>query len=50
MHQSASEIQVRESRKFISPAGFPSSIARWAPVPLRLLVGFGFMAHGIAKL
>src|SRR5258708_12165095 len=25
-------------------------IARWAPVPLRLIVGFGFMEHGFAKL
>jgi putative oxidoreductase len=23
---------------------------RWAPVPLRLIVGYGFMAHGFAKL
>jgi putative oxidoreductase len=27
-----------------------SPIARWAPVPLRLIVGFGFMEHGFAKL
>ena len=26
------------------------SIARWAPLPLRLIVGFGFMEHGYAKL
>jgi len=26
------------------------SIARWAPVPLRLMVGVGFMQHGVAKL
>ena len=25
-------------------------IARWAPIPLRLIVGFGFMQHGITKL
>lgn len=24
--------------------------SRWAPVPLRLIVGYGFMAHGVAKL
>jgi putative oxidoreductase len=24
--------------------------ARWAPIPLRLIVGYGFMEHGIAKL
>ena len=27
-----------------------SSIARWAPVPLRLIVGYGFMEHGFSKL
>jgi putative oxidoreductase len=27
-----------------------SSIARWAPLPLRLIVGYGFMEHGFAKL
>jgi putative oxidoreductase len=26
------------------------SLARWAPIPLRLIVGYGFMAHGYAKL
>ena len=25
-------------------------LARWAPIPLRLIVGYGFMAHGLAKL
>jgi putative oxidoreductase len=25
-------------------------IARWFPVPLRLIVGYGFMQHGFAKL
>ena len=27
-----------------------SPIARWAPVPLRLIVGYGFMEHGFAEL
>jgi len=27
-----------------------STIARWAPIPLRLIVGYGFMEHGFAKL
>jgi len=27
-----------------------SSVARWAPIPLRLIVGYGFMEHGYAKL
>ncbi len=25
-------------------------LARWTPVPLRLIVGFGFMQHGFSKL
>lgn len=25
-------------------------LAQWAPIPLRLMVGFGFMQHGLAKL
>jgi putative oxidoreductase len=25
-------------------------LARWAPLPLRLIVGYGFMEHGFAKL
>src|SRR6201988_691203 len=28
----------------------PSALARWAPIPLRLIVGYGFMQHGFAKL
>ena len=31
-----------------SASRFP--IARWAPIPLRLIVGYGFMQHGIVKL
>jgi putative oxidoreductase len=25
-------------------------LGRWAPVPVRLIVGYGFLAHGLAKL
>jgi putative oxidoreductase len=25
-------------------------ISRWSPIPLRLIVGYGFMQHGFAKL
>ncbi|MGX9431625.1 MULTISPECIES: DoxX family protein [Bradyrhizobium] len=27
-----------------------SSVGRWAPLPLRLIVGYGFAEHGFAKL
>jgi putative oxidoreductase len=27
-----------------------AALARWAPIPLRLIVGYGFMQHGFAKL
>src|SRR5262245_1405217 len=27
-----------------------ASISRWAPLPLRLIVGLGFMQHGFSKL
>src|SRR5258705_3526776 len=33
---------------FDLPGRFP--IARWAPIPVRLIVGLGFMEHGFAKL
>ena len=23
---------------------------RWAPIPIRAIVGYGFMAHGVAKM
>jgi putative oxidoreductase len=29
---------------------FSVQLARWAPVPLRLIVGYGFAEHGFAKL
>jgi putative oxidoreductase len=31
---------------------FPNraSVTRWAPIPLRLIVGYGFLQHGLAKL
>jgi putative oxidoreductase len=33
----------------VSGAG-GAALAQWAPLPLRLIVGFGFFAHGYAKL
>jgi putative oxidoreductase len=37
---------MNESFGFLNRA----SVARWAPLPLRLMVGCGFMQHGFAKL
>jgi len=28
----------------------PTRVARWWPAPIRLIVGYGFLAHGLAKL
>jgi putative oxidoreductase len=33
-----------------NPALLASRLGRWTPLPLRLIVGYGFMAHGYAKL
>lgn len=32
------------------PTRFAARWSGWAPVPVRLIIGFGFMAHGWAKL
>jgi putative oxidoreductase len=29
---------------------YSNFLTRWAPIPLRLIVGYGFMQHGLAKL
>src|SRR5258708_39300844 len=34
----------------IGSVTFDSRLARWAPIPLRLIVRYGFMEHGFAKL
>jgi putative oxidoreductase len=38
--------------EFLSRGAFLArpSVAVWAPIPLRLIVGYGFMEHGFAKL
>jgi putative oxidoreductase len=38
-------LSVRSSRLFLSP-----QVARWYAIPLRLIIGYGFMEHGYAKL
>jgi putative oxidoreductase len=35
---------------FSIDTGWQQKLARYAPLPLRLIVGYGFMAHGYAKL
>src|SRR5882762_5143740 len=37
-------------RRLVFKLSAQSAIARWAPIPLRLIVGLGFMQHGFAKL
>src|SRR5262245_53772695 len=37
-------------RDFIIALLRPLPIARWAPIPLRLIVGYGFLAHAFSKL
>lgn len=44
-------IKTKEASRAVPPESlsrFP--FARWAPFPLRLIVGYGFMNHGFAKL
>jgi putative oxidoreductase len=47
-------IEVQENMNILPHFSFELSsrfpIARWAPIPLRLIVGYGFMEHGFAKL
>lgn len=39
---------IRRHIGIVLPSRLP--IAHWAPLPLRLIVGYGFMEHGVAKL
>jgi putative oxidoreductase len=36
--------------RFFDPAWLAARLARWSPLPLRFIVGYGFMAHGYAKI
>src|SRR5215469_9161812 len=48
MNQLTQSLERDGSRRLASLAR--PSIAVWAPIPLRLIVGYGFMEHGSAKL
>ena len=39
----------REQRPF-EWTGRESKLGPWAPIPIRIIVGYGFMAHGYSKL
>lgn len=43
---------IRPLLSFSDPAWLTDrwSLSRWTPLPLRLIVGYGFMAHGYAKI
>ena len=41
---------LRQAPEEASSVGNMVSFTRWAPIPLRLIVGYGFMEHGLAKL
>jgi putative oxidoreductase len=56
-HLRAEQLSMNDTRELSeqghnSPFAFRNrtSLARWAPIPLRLIVGYGFMQHGFAKL
>jgi putative oxidoreductase len=43
-------MSVRLDRPTTAPETPSSALMRWASLPLRLIVGYGFMAHGYAKI
>ena len=45
-----SQLSIAPSRTSFQDALTRWNLARWAPLPLRLIVGYGFFAHGLAKL
>jgi putative oxidoreductase len=50
--KSLQQLDEHKAMLFRVPANLLSRLhsARWAPIPLRLIVGYGFMEHGFAKL
>src|SRR6266852_6609807 len=43
-------LQTKTFRNFLWELPGRLVIARWAPIPLRLIIGFGFLQHGFSKL
>ena len=41
---------IRFVSSLMNPAVLVNRLGRWSPLPLRLIVGYGFMAHGYAKI
>lgn len=41
---------ITEWRPLVSSGTAASTVGRWSAVPLRLIVGYGFVAHGYAKV
>lgn len=41
---------IRFFTSLINPSLLAARLGRWSPLPLRLIVGYGFMAHGYAKI
>jgi putative oxidoreductase len=55
MNELSQSLEVEVSSRFAFLRGplawlAKPSVAVWAPIPLRLIVGYGFVAHGFAKL
>jgi putative oxidoreductase len=41
---------IRSILNLMSPALLAERLGRWSPLPLRFIVGYGFIAHGYAKI
>lgn len=41
---------IRSITSLMNPALLADRLRRWSPLPLRVIVGYGFMAHGYAKI
>src|SRR5947209_18430420 len=44
-----SSVTAKSAAAFVSVAADLQPLGRWAPLPLRLVVGYGFLAHGYVK-